>query len=114
MTVELLNSIADEYNVIRGLDGNERERLRDILNEEAEDWPDGLKRRADRCIEIMRLAKLKGCFSGDTKQISAITKLMWFVRPEDWTMCGSFAAAGLNVRGKTVERMERFYEQFGK
>lgn len=42
---------------------------------------------------------------------SAMTKLMWFARPTDWTMFDKYAANGLGVKSApAVKRMLNFYE----
>jgi hypothetical protein len=56
------------------------------------DWPSGLGARADQCMKLAT-GHAKRC-SGKTP-ISAVTKLMWFLRPGGWTMFDTYARHGL-------------------
>ena len=118
----LMECIAREYKVFRGLEAGKRNCLRDILNSEAEKWPDQaeggkclLVTRAERCVEIMECARKDGCFSNDSRQISAVTKFMWFLRPDGWTVFDNLASKGLGLpSGDTIKRMKKFYEGLSK
>ena len=121
LSTHLLDSIAREYSFARGLNPEKPDCLCATLNEAVADngWPVCLDGRVSRCIEIMEQAQARECFTTrngvQTRQISAVTKLAWFLRPDGWTMYDSRASAGLGVRGgNTVERMRAFYGRLSK
>ena len=130
MTPELLREIAKEYKVNRGIpradvvdigdddnDCDDDDYHRDpvardlaaLLNRDRGDWPVGLVERADRCCRILRIAQASKLFYRD--QISAVTKFMWFLKPEGWTMFDRYAANGLGVDSRlpALQRMQAFY-----
>jgi hypothetical protein len=74
------------------------------LNTAVEEWPDDLKCRADRCLKVSEALSLP------KKPLSAVTKLVWFLRPEGWTVYDSYAWRGLSCGGnKGEERLREFY-----
>lgn len=102
LTPELARHIAREYRVARTIgavdaDGSGIEALVEAIN--ASEWSDTLEDRADHCIKIAEIHREKSKELGQGQKyhspISAVTKLMWFLRPEGWTMFDRFARMGL-------------------
>jgi hypothetical protein len=113
-----LRRIAIVYNVSRGIRKGEAgvdihaNALAQIINE-APPWPSDLGARADRCLEVARLAQSRG----HTKELqaSALTKFSWFVEPAHWTVYDRFVARAMNVRGQTTEeKVIEFYAALEK
>lgn len=113
--------IASEYSVNRGIlstkdENGEKVAGRDDsadwiasrLNEEAAAWPPQLNERAARCAEVANCAS-KGRTRG--KQASAMTKLMWPLKPNGWTVFDELAANGLGIpKKKAIVRMPLFFK----
>ncbi len=87
-----------------------QENLCDLLNEAAKHWPRNFLERSDKCACIASAAEQKGCFRNF--QGSAVSKLMWFLRPNDWTMFDNLAANGLGIQrnASSKARMDKFYK----
>lgn len=99
--------IATAYNVVRGIPGASKEdRKKGIdknakwyaekLNTLKQTWPAPLIERANACANLTRDAEKKG--KSKDFQASAVTKLMWFLKPEGWTMFDDLAATGLGIK----------------
>lgn len=142
LTVPLLRRIAKEYNVNRGIAAADNskvnieahaisatdpsaELLCVLLNKASENWPVGLLARATTCANLVDSAKTQniGVFVKRRKKsqsqsitqneiASAITKLLWFLKPHGWTMFDNEAATGLGIpeMGRR-ERMLQFYQR---
>ena len=86
------------YNVARGFAENSSTQFSqaiEIANDRAPSWPAGLRDRHQFCES---LAKDWHAIEATRKhQISAATKIMWFLRPDGWTMFDSYAAKGMGV-----------------
>lgn len=78
------------------------------LNDEAKKWPDKLIDRATRCTEVAKHASKMKHTNG--KLASAMTKLIWFLKPDGWTMFDELAANGLGIpEKKSIDRMPLFF-----
>lgn len=119
MTPKMLTRIAIRYNIMRGVSSkDERGQKTDVhqtnlcalVNKAAKNWPRQFLKRAKKCEHIALAAQKKGCFKNF--QGSAVSKLMWFIRPNDWTMFDNLAARGLGVRPNSSSRarMNEFYK----
>jgi hypothetical protein len=113
---ETVRAIARRYNVNRGIRKRNDKRdteargIAKLLNNAAKRWPTGLVERAEKCSKVAEKAKRYGYTGGHLA--SAITKLMWFVKPNGWTMYDGFAATGLGIERKEArERMPEFYRE---
>jgi hypothetical protein len=100
-----------------------------LVNEAVRNWPDGLLARAQACRDLMdkaadhqvgvpvgRTPSSDGRLSNEPPALkdlaSAITKLVWFLRPHGWTIFDDLAATGLGVPDqKRRARMTAFYEK---
>jgi hypothetical protein len=83
-------------------------------------WPSSFQARASACRELAK--DLSEKFDRKTPKPdkiakaavaphSAVTKLIWFLRPDRWTVYDSFAASAvLKHGGNAEERQQRFYE----
>lgn len=106
LTPEVARIIARDFRVSRTIGQVEGEGknpsngvqvLAEAIN--TSDWPDDLVDRAKICLAIAndhrdacaRLNKAKAFHA----PVSAVTKLMWFLRPEGWTMFDKYARIGL-------------------
>lgn len=80
-----------------------------IVNQALPNWPPGLDARRQFCADLATEAHNAGCTVN--RQMSGMTKLLWFVRPNGWTIYDSFAAAGAGVGGgNTITRASNFYQ----
>jgi len=102
LTPELARHIAREYRVARTIGAvaagdSGIGALVEAIN--ASEWPDKLEDRAKLCIEIAETHREKSKELGQGQKwhapVSAVTKLMWFLRPGGWTMFDRFARMGL-------------------
>lgn len=100
----LMRRVAVRYNVNRGLlRPNARTNDQDpaatglirVLHEDAGGWPASLSAGAARCVAIAKAAQLEGWTN--TLQVSAVSKFIWFLKPDSWTPFDRFAAAGMGV-----------------
>lgn len=117
LTPSVLRRIAKEYKVNRGIpapaeDGIDRSAkgLCFLLNDAVQGWPENL---ADRAQECAKLVKAKDEKLSEDHLASAITKLVWFLAPQGWTVFDRIAADGLRVRRSlpALPRMLAFYEK---
>lgn len=118
-TKPLLRRVAVRYNVNRGLlqpdDQQEGEDVSatgmiDLLNGAIGGWPVALRERAEICVEIAESAQKAGWT--DKLQVSGVSKFMWFLKPERWTLFDRFAAKGMGVPAHWNRRrqFEAFFE----
>jgi hypothetical protein len=75
-------------------DTEAQKKLCEILNKAASKWPTTLVGRSKRCVRVTEDAIAAGCFRNF--QISAVTKFMWFLKPDNWTSFDQYAAKGYN------------------
>jgi hypothetical protein len=117
-TAPLLRRVAVRYNVNRGLlypkgqeIGADASALGMIglLRDAAQVWPAGLNTRSDKCVEIAKAA-LNAGWTGKL-QVSGVSKFIWFLKPERWTLFDRFAAAGLGIPAhwKRQRQFSAFY-----
>lgn len=108
----LLRRIARKLHVNRGIrsgDGNAWA-LAERLNWCAAERWDGLDLpgRVEECIAAARWAEENGHTRGAL--VSAATKLMWFLRPEGWTMFDRVAAEAMGFwEGRVPDRARSYY-----
>lgn len=118
-TEALLRRVAVRYNVNRGLLQPEGQKAGEdvsatgmigLLREAADVWPTGLRERSEACIEIAEAAQRVGWT--DKLQVSGVSKFMWFLKPEGWTLFDRFAARGMGVPAHWNRRrqFEAFYK----
>lgn len=100
-----------------------------LVNEAVHNWPDGLLARAQACRDVMdkaadhqvgvpiwRKPLPDGQLSNELPALkdlaSAITKLVWFLRPHGWTIFDDLAATGLGIPDQQRRaRMTAFYDR---
>ena len=99
---DLLRDIAKEYKVIRGIpkpdefgDDSAAISLVREINKIKNNWPNKMTDKAEKCLSFCEEAKTQGWTR--KKQISAVTKFMWFLCPEGWTVYDRFARRGLCI-----------------
>lgn len=117
LTAQSIRRIGAAYYVNRGIrlsDGDKgAQLLAERLNGAA--WPDDLVDRCRRCIEIAEWAATTNV-DGNTitkgRQVSAVTKLMWFLHPTGWTLFDRLVANALRVPAYLArpDRARRYYE----
>lgn len=118
-TETLLRRVAVRYNVNRGLLQPEGQQegedvsasgMIDLLRGVVVDWPSGIRNRAEVCVEIAEAAQKAGWT--DKLQVSGVSKFIWFLKPERWTLFDRFAAKGMGVPAHWSRRrqFEAFYE----
>jgi hypothetical protein len=98
LDIETASKIMTNYNVARGFQSKGSVAFCcavEMANDRARNWPENLVARylfcrslAEEWQSINATAKL---------QISAATKIMWFLRPQGWTMFDSYAAKGMGA-----------------
>jgi len=102
LTPELARHIAREYRVARTVGAvaagdSGIGALVEAINASA--WPNTLEDRANLCVDLACKHRKKSKEFGQSQKyhspISAVTKLMWFLRPDGWTMFDRFARMGL-------------------
>lgn len=98
LTLVIARKIARDYGVARtiGAVGDEKGiglLIKDINAITDQKWDVSLTERADICLNIAKAHQKKVKKGG--MPISAVTKLMWFRRPEGWTMFDRYARLGL-------------------
>lgn len=111
LTPETVDEIATIYNVRRNL--GPKERLGCVashLNEAMKNCPNDFLQRADFCLELA--SSLKKQHDLRHTPYSAMTKLVWFLRPIGWTVYDSYARLGVRSGGATGdEKVRNFYEK---
>jgi|GEM_PF-6405540 hypothetical protein len=76
-------------------------------------WPDKIVCRAMRCAGMARRLKKSCPLRGEPA--SAVTKLVWFLKPQGWTIFDSYATAALGVGGSpSTRQMVDFYRQLDR
>jgi hypothetical protein len=113
-------SIVREYGVARCLPAKNATRAGVVkeLNDIGCSWPSSLLKRHASCEKLAD--SKKGLFIIPKRQDgsdgeerfagSLVTKLMWFIRPDGWTVFDGFAANGLAcTRPDSREKMKQFY-----
>lgn len=124
-----LRRIASYYRVSRGIRRSKEHRkaktdpnavwLAQRVEGDSQNWPESLGDRADLCKQIAVDAEADQC-DGKSRtngcQASAVTKFMWFLHPDGWTVFDNFAARGLSVdqRKSATDRMVDFYDRLDK
>lgn len=119
LTAQAIRRIGAVYYINRGIRQSAGDRGADKLAEKLNGaaCPRGLLDQGNTCLEIAEWAANEPIGDGNentiTKgwQVSAITKLMWFLYPEGWTLFDRFAANGLGipVNIPSRDRAIRFY-----
>lgn len=115
LTAETMALIALPYNVARGLPSRSDRRasanVAAALNEGSKGWPTTLIHKADRCRELANQLRLDGYTYYN--QVSAVSKLMWFLKPSQWTLFDRYAADGMKTKKHidTVDRMMSFFQK---
>jgi hypothetical protein len=72
-------------------------------------WPDTLECRAESCIATANTLAQNGHTRGS--QRSMVTKLIWFLKPNNWTMFDKNARLAFGIRDRTETGMKRFYRE---
>ncbi|MBV0891345.1 hypothetical protein KTN05_05695 [Paracoccus sp. Z118] len=90
------------YSVRRGFpslekdtNGRDISAVVELVNEKLCKVPEELEARAEQCIELAKDMQIIGLTVG--RQVSAATKLSWFLSPDNWTVYDSYAARALGV-----------------
>ena len=117
MTPELLSAIAKEYFIHRNIAGGVQEGASNItnicgmLNCNSRKWlSSSLLKRAELCHILT--TKLKCKKYTRSREFSAVSKFMWFIKPYGWTMYDSYASLGLNIdRSENADKFECFYKK---
>lgn len=117
LTAQSIRRIGSAYLVNRGIRQLERDegarRLADKLN--VISWPQGFAERSDCCVRLAQWAA-ETIVSGETitkgHQVSAMTKLMWFLHPTGWTLFDRFVAKAVGVPAHLPrpEQARRYYQ----
>lgn len=90
----VLRKIARAYGVSRGILEGQEASVGKLIVTNLGNWPDDLVARAH---VVRRIAdEAKGNLTRGLL-LSAFSKLVWFVRPQGWTLYDSYARAGLNA-----------------
>lgn len=119
MTPKMLTRISIRYNIMRGVSSKDETGTKTdvhqlilcaLLNKAAKKWPRNFLKRSDVCANLASQAQEKKCLRNF--QGSAVSKLMWFLKPNDWTMFDALAANGLGIRSNPSSRarMKDFYK----
>lgn len=117
-TAPLLRRVAVRYNVNRGLlqpkgQCRGQDRAADgviaLLRDAEKTWPADLAGRAAKCVEVAEKALDEN--HTDKLQVSGVSKFMWFLKPEEWTLFDRFTAAGMGIPAHWDRRsqFEAFY-----
>jgi hypothetical protein len=108
---DLLRRIALVYNVNRGVSAGPEnaDRLAGFLTAEAERFAGSLTYKACHCARLADEMQARGM----TKHVqrSAVSKFMWFLRPDGWTVYDDFARRALGVSAQLGAPFERFYAE---
>ena len=135
--LKILHEIAISYSVRRTIpaapdndETNNKYANLEVLVEAIEqiiaDWPPNFLQRAKKCREAARSAaanfarvkpaKYDADNSGKGAPHSAVTKLVWFLKPDGWTMFDSLASRAVlpNSISGAGERQKHFYNTIDK
>ena len=105
LDVETASKIMTNYNVARGFENKGTAAFSlaiQCANDRALGWPSGLQDRYTFCRSLAD--EWQAIKATRHHQISAATKVMWFLRPQGWTMFDSYAAKGMGASSA-----EQFY-----
>lgn len=107
LTEQLVQQIAIEYSVMRGIRSRDGARkLARLLNRRIVKWPsEDLLGRANFCAELANEVQ----YYTYGNQVSAISKLIWFLKPNGWTPFDRSASAGLVKMTGNGSRFSSFY-----
>ena len=112
-----VRQIFTAYGVNRGLRSGNEGLVAEILQDELQYWPEQLLDRAERARHIAtKLSQTPG-ISGETITkgvlLSGVSKVVWFVRPQGWTLYDSFARRGLgsSLRATGRDEYEKYYNR---
>ncbi|MBE0533611.1 MAG: hypothetical protein IH626_22535 [Rhodospirillales bacterium] len=110
--------VAKEYKVNRGIrkapvkggpDKYANAIARGISKLAKNNWPTSLAARSTTCAAFA-LAVKKNYTNGE--QVSAVTKLVWFVRPKGWTLFDSHVSIALGLKAQsTAGTMTAYYSE---
>lgn len=76
------------------------------INSLSQKWPKSIQKRAEECAILAGKAEI------EKKPASAVTKLIWFLQRNGWTVYDSYASASFGIKsGRSIDRMRRFYEE---
>jgi hypothetical protein len=104
----LVRRIAREYRVSRGIVAGQEHGLAQLLLDLCPHWPATLEERCGFCINLGEGAAEGRLTHG--RQVSAMTKLMWFLNPEGWTRFDRLAADAMGIaQVPSDERARRYY-----
>ncbi|CAN1575845.1 hypothetical protein MCELHM10_03841 [Paracoccaceae bacterium] len=109
LDVATASKIMTNYNVARGFENKGSAAFSQAIqcaNDRASGWPLGLQERYTFCRSLAE--EWQAIKATRHHQISAATKVMWFLRPQGWTMFDSYAAKGMGVSSA-----EKFYAALG-
>lgn len=90
----VLRRVARAYGVSRGILEGQEANVGKLILSNLDHWPEGLVARAQvvrRTAEEAEGNLTRGLL------LSAFSKLVWFVKPQGWTLYDSYARAGLNA-----------------
>lgn len=104
-----VKSIGRAYSVTRTLPKTCEEVAISINQLHQRTLDGGLVKIAEACVETAKE------IHSDRQPRSAVSKLLWFVRPKGWTMYDRFATIGLDVKSDDGEQQFRdFYSRLEK
>lgn len=119
LTGDLVRRIAIEYGVSRGIrsdkDDEDKTHATAVAAELDDlvkgDWPGkSLTEQAEACIDAA--TALNGENHTNGVQISAVTKLVWFLSPEGWTLFDKYASEAVGAKGsKNLAKAKDFYKK---
>lgn len=133
MTHSIVREISRDYKISRSLklgkdndidntgktrsQIDRRTEISDLINQLAQVWRNEIGDRASNCASWARkLEKRKLSSKPGLLPASAVSKLIWFLRPNDWTVFDSLASKAIipTAGGNSVDRMTIFYHELGK
>lgn len=111
LTPKTLRAILINYDVNRAVSDANALRFIEGVHAAQATWPDNLLGRSQVCAGLARDAKALGLTTKE--HASAATKVMWFLRPDGWTLFDSYAATGVGISKALigVDRMLAFYSR---
>lgn len=106
-----LRNIARAYGVSRGILKDREADVAQMLDAKLSGWPSTLTERAQFVQEMARQAQSQNFTKGIL--LSAFSKIIWFTRPEGWTLYDSFARRGLKAKRADGQKsdFERYYNR---
>lgn len=113
---KLFRKITTRYNVARGIKARDNNKapntiIKLVTSTAANNWPEDLIGKAEKCRDLATKAREKDATYND--QASLMTKLMWFLKPNKWTLFDRYVADALHIKKtpSSLERMTLFYEK---